>query len=158
MSIQTQKTLEWARKQALSPWMVERFIGIGVAGRRVDYLNIIDIIGIDQTKTPAQFWGIQSTSLGQKNPHLKILLEDQAESSRLWLSTGSKLFLVCWRKVKKKKKDGSFSKVYTWEPKIDEITLDMLKFKSKEEGVLDGKSTGQSGQSTGESSEKETEE
>ena len=132
MSIQTTKTLEWMRKQNLAPQIVERFIGVGKFGVRKDFLGILDIIGFDQTKTPVQFWGVQSTSLGQKNPHLKTILEDQAENSRLWLSTGSKLFLVCWRKVKKKKKDGSFSKVYTWEPKIDEITLDMLKFNKEE--------------------------
>ena len=129
MSIQTQKTLEYMRKLKLGPQIVERFIGKGKFGTRHDYLGIIDIIGIDSSKNPAQLIGVQSTSLGQRTPHLKTLLEDQAENSKLWLSTGSRLQLICWRKLKKKNKDGKFSKVYTWEPKIDEIKIEDLKFK-----------------------------
>ncbi len=126
MSKATQKSLEKMRKEDLSPWIVERFVGIGKMGIRKDLYNIIDIIGIDPTTK--KFIGVQSSVLGQRTEHMKKLTEDCAEMSKLWLSTGSTLQLWSWRKLKKRKKDGTFSKVYTWEPKIDEIKIEDLKF------------------------------
>lgn len=131
MSIATVKTLDLLRKNNFIPEMVERFVKAGRFGIRKDFLGIIDIIAIDISKKPAQFLGVQSTTLSQRKSHLKTLLEDQAENSKLWLSTGSRLQLICWRKLKRKNKDGKFSKVYTWEPKIDEIKIEDLKPNAK---------------------------
>lgn len=124
MSIATQKSLDKMKKENLSPWMVERFICAGKFGIRRDLYHIVDIIGIDASKAPAQFVGIQSTTLNQRTEHLKILLEDQEEHTKLWLSTGARLELWCWRKLKRKLKGGGYAKNYSWEPKIDIIKID----------------------------------
>ena len=124
MSIATQKSLALMRKKNLSPWIVERFIKTTGFGIRKDLYNIIDIIGIDPEDK--SFIGIQSTTLGQRKDHLTKLLVDEEENSRRWLETGSKLELWSWRRLKIRKKDGSYSKKYRWEPKVDKITLEML--------------------------------
>jgi len=129
VSIATQKTLELLKKRGMSPHIVERFIKAGRFGIRKDFLGILDIIAIDPSTVPYKLLGAQSTTLNQRKEHLKTILEDQAENTKLWLSTGSKLQLICWRKLKKKNKDGGYSKIYIWEAKIDEITLDMIKDK-----------------------------
>lgn len=132
MSIATQKSLKKMRNENLTPWIVEKFIGIGKMGRRQDLYNIIDILGYDQDEK--QFVGIQSTTMNQRKDHLQKLLVDEKERTEFWLNTGSRLELWCWRKLKQKKKDGSYSKAYKWVPKIDVITLKMLEEANEQTG------------------------
>lgn len=124
MSIATQKSLALMKKNGWKPWIVERFIGKGKFGVRRDLYHIIDILGYDDKEK--QFVGIQSTTMNQRKDHITKLLNDEREYVEFWLSTGSRLELWCWRKLKVKKKDGKFGKTERWTPKIDIITKEML--------------------------------
>jgi len=122
MSIATQKSIARMKKFDWNPWMVERFLPGGAFGIRRDLYHIIDIIGMNPQKG---FIGVQSTTTARTS-HLLTLLIDQHDHSRDWLLAGAQLELWCWRKIKRKKKDGSFSKLSVYVPRIDVITLDLL--------------------------------
>lgn len=116
----TQRTLAYYREQGMTIGMVERWIpnkGHPGGGFRQDLFNIIDAIAL----LPGQVIGIQSTG-SDFSGHLKKLTEEKAPETRLWLESGAVLLLIGWRKVKAKRG----GKLMVWQPRIQEITIDML--------------------------------
>lgn len=102
--------------------MVERYVRIPSApggGKRIDLLHIIDIITVSPEKG---IGGVQSCGSAFSD-HYKKIISDYRDNTKLWLDAGGTLLLIGWRKLKRKKQDGTYSKLYSWEPRIKEITL-----------------------------------
>lgn len=91
----TQMTLKWLKKNGYECGIVEKWNQF--SRRRIDLFNIIDIVAMKE----GELVGVQSTSQGGKSSHYTTIIEEPR--SRLWLSTGSKLLLLTWTKVLKKR-------------------------------------------------------
>jgi len=118
----TQRTLAYLKEQGLSAHMVERYVRIPSApggGKRIDLLHIIDIITVSPE---TGIGGVQSCGSAFSD-HYKKIISDYRDNTKLWLDAGGTLLLIGWRKLKRKKQDGTYSKLYSWEPRIKEITL-----------------------------------
>jgi len=106
-------------------WMVERFVPFPKPhGQRVDLFNIIDILAINSVKTI----GVQSCGQDFAAHKTKILENEYTER---WIeSWGRELWLIGWRKLKTKLKNGKFGKGYRWTPRIGTFVLNQgIKFK-----------------------------
>lgn len=118
----TQRTLRALRERGLVAAVVERWNAH--AGIRQDLFQIIDIIALDPVRGVV---GVQSTTGQQMPDHRRKLLEEKAQATRDWLTTpGTSLELWGWRKVKRRRKDGSWGQGEFWEPRIEIVRLDML--------------------------------
>lgn len=109
----TQKTLKLLKDQGWECAIVERWIP--GANIRRDLFNIIDILAI----LGDRLVGVQSTSYGQRTPHLNKIYNEHGSSTRSWLGTGNELWLISWKKQPIKKG----SKRFRYEPCIDVIDL-----------------------------------
>ena len=121
----TQRTIAYLKNQGLICGVVERWIPnpkLPGGGIRSDLFGFIDIITISQADG---IMGIQSCG-SSYSEHYKKITVDKQDEVRAWLEAGGKLQLISWRKLKRKNKDGSYSKAYEWKPRIKQITLDDL--------------------------------
>lgn len=107
----TQKTLKLLKDQGWECGIVERWIP--GANIRRDLFNIIDIIACLDDRLV----GVQSTSWGQRGPHLRKIHSEHGAATEMWLKTGAELWLVSWKKVKQGPKR------FRYEPHIDLIEL-----------------------------------
>jgi len=118
MTSPTQRTLKHLKDRGWKGSIVERWIPnpkYPGGGKRLDYMNIIDIISIQGPQT----LGIQSTGQDFSGHHRK-LTEEKAEEVKLWLSGKTRrLLLIGWRKVKKKRG----GKAMVWRPRVREYWL-----------------------------------
>ena len=88
--------------------------------RRIDLFGLFDLIAIRDT----QLIGVQTTSMGCASDHHKKIVESDAALP--WVLTGSALWLVCWRQLKVKNKNGEWSKRKLWAPHAREYTASSL--------------------------------
>jgi len=108
----TQRTLAYLKERGITAGVVERWIPR--AKVRKDLFGIIDIIGIYKYSIV----GIQSCSGSGFSKHdKKIMVSD---NTRKWLETGAELWLVGWRKVKKKRG----GKQMVWKSRVKEYKLE----------------------------------
>lgn len=118
MSIHTQRTLLWLRKDGYvcpPEAIVERFLSYaGKFGVRKDYLGIIDIIAIHIERK--ETLGIQACSTQFPSHYNKII---ENEFAPLWLQAGNELELWGWSK----KKVTRGGKAIRWQPRIYRFTL-----------------------------------
>ena len=112
MSKHTERSLKYMRSLGYTCDMVERFIAFPKPhGHRVDFLNIIDFIGIDEFVTV----GVQSCG-SSFSAHKQKLYEHP--NSNLWLANASRqLWLIGWSKRKIKR--GGVA--YKYMPRIEII-------------------------------------
>ena len=128
----TQRTLKMLKDAGYKGAIVERWLpnpAYPGGGKRLDYMNIIDIISIKGAST----LGVQSCGAAFSEHHRK-LTEELPEKCTDWLEGGTRrLFLVGWRKVKGRLKSGAYSKAMRWKPRIREYFLEgkELKWKDK---------------------------
>lgn len=115
----TERTLELLKKKYDHVGIVERFIHNKRLphGIRSDLFNIIDIICL----SPDSIIGVQSCGTDYAS-HFRKMTEQHKDKSTAWLTSGGRLFLIGWRKVKKSRG----SKKYVIKPRFKEITLDDL--------------------------------
>ena len=107
-SSNTQRTLDYLRKDGYTVWIVERFLAFaGKYGKRQDLFNIIDIIAIQ----PGETLGVQSTGQGFSEHHKTIM---DGEYTGEWLQAGNGLMLIGWRKVKKERGKAAM----VWKPRV----------------------------------------
>jgi hypothetical protein len=99
----TQRTLKLLRDNGYTAGIVERYISYGKFGNRVDLFGIIDIIAIK----PDWILGVQSCGMTFSN-HKKKITEQNKEQTLEWLSSGGRLILVGWRKLKIKRGGRAF--------------------------------------------------
>jgi len=107
----TSRTLNYLRNNGYLCDIVERFI----QGARIrsDLFGIIDIIAIQKN----EIIGVQSTGTAF-SAHLKKI--ETSKNLRPWMESGAGLWLIGWRKLKKKR--GGKQKIY--KPRIGIFTLD----------------------------------
>ena len=100
----TQRTLEWLRKSGWKVGVVEKFNShVGPHGIRQDLFGFIDLVAV-KADEPGVL-AIQATSgSGVSSRLAKIRANDVAP---VWLAGGNKLWVVGWRKLVKRNKDGS---------------------------------------------------
>lgn len=91
----TERTYRWLEDKGWNDWWpVERWIPY--SGHKVDLFNIIDCLVL----TKKGIIGVQTCS-SDFAPHVKKLLQDEADQTRKWLSTPkTKLLLIGWRKLR----------------------------------------------------------
>ena len=83
-----------------------------------DLFGIFDLIGISPCK---DIVGIQVTKgMNNKTPRVQKIKE--SEIAKAWLAKGL-IYVITWRKLKQKNKDGKKGKREVWTPDIEEITL-----------------------------------
>ena len=110
----TQRTLKWLKNRGLWTGVVERFVGQGKFGVRIDLFGIIDIIALSK----AGVVGVQSCST-DFSAHYKKMTVECREQSLQWMRTpGTVLMLIGWRQLVAYKKDGSKAKRGKWTPRI----------------------------------------
>ena len=121
----TSRTLTELKKRGYRCGMVERFLRYaGPHGMRQDLFGIIDIIALDHDTGVI---GVQSCGQAH-SAHYKKLTEERSEDTMHWLLTpGTSLFIYSWTKRKRKLKNKKWSKKGFWTPRIEEITMEMLK-------------------------------
>lgn len=119
----TQRTLRELRNQGRLVDVCERWIvnpRHPGGGFRKDLFGFVDLIVLDPVDGIV---GIQSCGQAFKAHLDKLLDSDVSEYVVEWLKCDGKLELWGWRKVKRKNKDGSWSKAKFWEPRVKEITI-----------------------------------
>lgn len=112
-----QMTLKKLREHEVPAGIVERFVHnkfVGAHGHRSDLFGIFDIVAIKDRIT-----GIQTCCSGQAE-HYRKITEQHCAPALKWLSSGGRIELWYWRKVKVKRG----GKREIWEPAIREITFD----------------------------------
>lgn len=122
----TQRTLKYYRDQGMTIGVVERWIPNPKhpgGGLRSDLFGFIDLIGIGSDGIV----GIQSCG-SSYSEHYRKITEEKSEEVREWLEAGAKLVLIGWRKLKVKR--GGIA--MTWQPRIQEITLEDLENQTNE--------------------------
>ena len=116
----TQRSLEYLRGEGWLVGIVETW-NMG-AKIRQDLFGFADLVAVHPGKVGTYY--VQVTSGGNLAARrTKILAEPRAHQI---LTCGNRVLLHGWRKVKKKKKDGSWSKVYQYELRHEEVTLDQF--------------------------------
>ena len=117
MSRHTERSLRYMRGLNYTCDMVERFIPFPKPhGHRLDFLNIIDFIAVDNFKTI----GIQSCG-SSFAAHKQKLYEHP--NSRIWLANDNReLWLIGWSKRKIKRSGVAFK----YMPRIEIITSSEL--------------------------------
>lgn len=125
MSSPTQRTLAKLRKMGYKAQVVEKWIP--QARRRQDLFGFIDVVGINEDSNGVL--GIQATTGSNVGKRLKKLREtpDIRQAMLVWLAAGNSLEVWGWRKLKQKKKDGTYSKRVKWKPLIKKISLESLR-------------------------------
>lgn len=95
---------------------------------RQDLYGFIDIIALDTHNK--QTIGVQCFG-SDFQPHLrKITLPAEDGSTKIvdaakdWLYCNNKIWLLGWRKLKRKNKDGGWSKLGFWTPRLEELRLE----------------------------------
>jgi len=117
----TSMTMKWLREtqECSHVGVVERWQAQSM--RRIDLFGIIDLVALRGT----DLIGVQTTSMAcGPDHHVKIVASDSAIP---WCETGALLWLVCWRKLAVKNKDGSTAKVRRWKPHVREYDAQTLR-------------------------------
>jgi hypothetical protein len=97
--------------------IVERWCGF--TNRRYDLWGFIDIIAMDAENE--RLIAVQSFGTDFQ-AHYRKITQDKRTDALLWLMSGGKIWLMGWRKLKRKNKDGSWSRKGYWTPRIYPIT------------------------------------
>jgi len=99
----------------MSAFVVEKFNPYaGAYGRREDFMGFIDIIAMDKThgivgvQACGQDWGA----------HVTKIQTERRELVDTWIEAGGGLWLIGWRKLKQRNKDGKLGKREAWEPRL----------------------------------------
>lgn len=108
----TSRTLQWCRDQGWDAGVVERWIP--QARRRIDLFGFIDIIAI-RSGVPGVV-GIQATS--GSNVASRVRKIQALAVHKRWLECGNEIWVVGWREVQWRRKDGTKAKRRRWEPRI----------------------------------------
>ena len=122
----TSRTLQHCRNNGWIVDVVERFVPAGEFGIRRDFLGIIDMIAITESRTI----GVQSC--GQNFAEHDRKIRDNPNSVE-WLGGGRELMLIGWRKIKKVRG----GKQVVWAPRImtymlnDESNIVGMEWKSE---------------------------
>lgn len=112
----TQRSLDYLKKAGWTVAIVERWnphVKI-----RQDLFGFADLIGVHPDRVGTCYFQVTSTRVKERVD--KILAEPKAE---IILRAGNQIVVHGWRKVKKKKKDGSWSKVYKYDLRQEIVTL-----------------------------------
>ena len=119
----TQRTLEYIRKQGWQCEVVERWIRNPkhpAGGFRKDWMGFGDIVAMGENSIIA----IQSCGQGYADHDRKITEDEKvAPLALLWLQNGGRLLLVGWRKIKLKRG----GKAMRWTPRIKEYSIEDFK-------------------------------
>ena len=118
-SSNTQRTLEYLKKQGYRCGITERWCSF--TNRRYDLFGFLDIIALDAEKK--RTIGVQSFGTDFQ-AHVRKITVDKREDALLWLLSGNQLMLCGWRKLKRKNKDGSWSKKGYWTERVYFMTLE----------------------------------
>jgi len=122
----TQRTIRELRQRGLRCAVVERWNSFakrpgdnGPPGIRQDLFGILDVLALDPERG---FLGVQCCA-NSASIHREKLLVEHAQESLDWLSTpGGCLELWTWRKIKVVRG----GRAMIWQPKIEEITREMI--------------------------------
>ena len=113
----TQRTLAYYRKKGFPVDVTERWIPR--ANIRKDLFGIIDLIILD-IQAP-RIIGVQTTSGSNHAARIKKALD--SDILRAWLICGGRFFVVSWRKLVARKKDGSKAKLPRWAGRSSHVEL-----------------------------------
>ena len=120
MQSYTQRTLAWLKSQDMRCGIAEKWCHY--TKQRKDLFGFIDIVAMDPGNQ--RLIGVQSTGPNGHASHIrKILSEDHRDDALMWLLSGGSLWLVSWRQLKVKNKDGKYGKRKRWEPRVHEFSL-----------------------------------
>ncbi len=122
-----QRTIAYYKAQGIPCWVVEKYIRYAPndprkkirPGERQDMLGIIDVLAME----PERITGIQCCSGSGNSGHIKKLMIEKQDMTRLWVSLPyTRLEIHAWRKLKKVRG----KKATYWSPRITVIDLDDL--------------------------------
>ena len=110
-----QRTIDLLGKLGISTFIVEKFNAYaGPYGRREDLMGFIDLLAL---RPDIGTVGVQAC--GQDwSPHVKKLETERRAMVDLWYGCGNKVWLIGWRKLKQRNKDGKVGKRTAWVPRI----------------------------------------
>lgn len=116
----TSRTLEYLKKQGWEAAIVERFLSFaGTHGVRKDMFGFGDIVCMGNGRIIA----VQSCGQAFSEHDKKILYDPKvAPLAKMWLENGGGLYLIGWRQVVKKFKNGNKGK--QWKPRIKEYKIE----------------------------------
>jgi len=116
MTTPMQRTRAELKKHGIVNGIVERYFPKSKKypfGHKEDFLNIIDIIGLDHGVVGYQICGTDY------QPHIRKITEEKKENTIAWLMAGARLELWGWRQLKRKRG----GKALYWSPRIADILL-----------------------------------
>jgi hypothetical protein len=122
-TLSMQRTLKLLTEGGMTAINVERFNHFaGAYGHKEDFMGFIDIIAMSSERGIV---GVQAC--GQDwAPHVAKIQNDCRPQVDVWTQSGGKVWLVGWRKLKKRKADGKKGKVEVWTPRVAEWNHDAL--------------------------------
>lgn len=96
-------------------------------GRRADAYGILDLDVISLSSPITR--GIQACDLGKDwQNHIDKFRYERMRECEMWLSSSYRtLELWGWKRIKARKKDGSYSKQYQWIFEVQNVTLEFLR-------------------------------
>ena len=119
----TQRTLEYLRKEGMECCIAERWIinpKHPAGGIRRDLFGFADLVALGENSIIA----VQSCGQAFSEHHKKITQDEYVAPNALkWLECGGRLMLIGWRKVKLKR----LGKAMRWQPRIKEYSLEDFK-------------------------------
>jgi hypothetical protein len=83
--------------------------------KRYDLFGFIDIIALDLDEK--RIIAVQAFGTDFQ-PHYRKITTERREGALKWLKTGNPILMIGWRKLKKKNKDGSWSKKGYWTERL----------------------------------------
>lgn len=118
-----QRTMGLLTSQGISAYVVEKFNPYaGAYGKREDFMGFIDIIALH----PAHgIIGVQACG-SDWGSHVTKIQEERLKPVTIWLGAGGRIWLIGWRKLKQRNKDGKLGKVAKWTPRVAEWVGDGL--------------------------------
>lgn len=116
----TARTRRLLEDEGYTVGVVERWLpsNSGGFGTRSDLWGFLDLLAM---KAGHPIIGIQATSGSNVSSRVKKILEIPLH--RVWLLCGCRIQVIGWRKVCKRKADGTRSKQKVWRPVVREVTL-----------------------------------
>lgn len=108
----TQRSLKHLREEGWEVAIVEKWNQF--SKQRQDLFGFADLLAM----RPGEIAAIQVTSTGVAARRKKILAEPRALD---WILAGGTIYIHGWRKLKQKKKDGTYSKVAKYTIREEEV-------------------------------------
>lgn len=118
----TQRTMDWMRRNGYQVDVVERWISYRLNGRTVrirkDLFGFGDLLAFRANRVVI----VQATSGSNTASRVTKIVEN--ETAKEWVSNGLDIWVVGWRQLVVRNKDGSKAKRKRWAEKVHEVTVE----------------------------------